>query len=380
MGAFRLVAAAGLLALSAGLHATEAEYSISSPIGLTDAEHTDPVDGSRYASGLAVSASGHVVGQSTQASIGAMFTGVSTWLFDGTTTTRISPADTEHTRWYVNTHTSQAYDMNASGQVVGTAVRWPELSADGSIGNTAWLFDGSNTFNIGFTDSVHTRSYDNYRNSGFEQNPLISTSSLDVMNDAGQVIGYSRRFDAAGASNGTTAWLYDGLNTVRIGYTDAEHTDETTGYQSSVALTINSAGQIVGRSARYDDDDTYLGNTVWRYDDGTMINIGLSDSEHTTGNGSSGNNVLQMNDAGDVLGYATRYEADNSYAGQTGWVYNGTETIAVSADKPLDMNSAGQVLSNEALYDDGVIVPIVGLSDPVHTSNSGSPSPLFNTS
>ena len=375
------LAAAGALTLFS-VQAAEVEYSISAPLGLTDAEHTDADDGLRISRALGVSASGLVLGESFQMKNSPAFRGASTWLYDGTNTTRISPTDSEHTRWFVGQRDSQAFDMNASGQVAGTAVRWPANSAAERIGETTWFYDGSNTINIGLTGGEHTRSSDNYRKSGFAQvnfgQTPYNSPKQPTLNDAGQVTGYSIRYDTAGSGGGQTAWLYDGTNTISIGLTDAEHTNPTNNDRSSMPVEINAAGVVAGNALRWDAAGTYTGQTAWLYD-GSLANIGLSDSDHTReSDGKRYSVAVKLNNAANVAGWSTRYEPDGTES-QSGWLYDGSDTTIINNDIPLDLNEAGQVLGNGWFYD-GATVITTGLTDSEHTANGGSNYPLNGTS
>ena len=66
-------------------------------LGLTDAEHTRSTDGYQYSRIDRLAESGHAAGTSFRFS-GAASTGISAWLYDGSSTTRLGYFDADHTR------------------------------------------------------------------------------------------------------------------------------------------------------------------------------------------------------------------------------------------------------------------------------------------
>ncbi len=50
-----------------------------------------------------------------------------------------------------------------------------------------------------------------------------------------------------------------------------------------------------------------LGHSAWLYDGATTLNIGLTGSEHTRNDGYQYSTSQQLNEAGQVSGYADRY-------------------------------------------------------------------------
>jgi hypothetical protein len=380
-----MVAMGAILAVSVSW-AAEPEYSISPLLGLTDAEHTNSSDGKWQTTVLDLSAAGHVVGESRlYFSSGGGRKGQSVWLFDGSTTVNIGLTDAEHRRPFTEERTSFAWGINAAGQVIGTSERWPN-NANPPIGYSAWLYDGSNTINIGLTDSEHTSSIDGTRSSLFtggatrnespqwiylsdtNYNSRFSLES-DYINDAGQVIGLALRFDAAGGGLGWSAWLYNGTTTQKIGFIDTEHTRSTDGYRYSKAEAVNEAGQVIGTSSRFDAAGNAIGATAWLYD-GSLQNIGLTDADHTNSDGSRASSVFAINDSGEVVGRSTRYDG-GVVAGVSTWIHDGTDLQIIHDQSPEEMNEAGQVRGKGWLYD-GTTVISTGLTDSDHLNNSGN--------
>ncbi|MCA9223369.1 MAG: hypothetical protein KDA71_23800, partial [Planctomycetales bacterium] len=241
------------------------------PLGPTDVEHTRN-DGYRNSYILGYGEGGEVAGGANRYNGGASYLGQTTWLYNGAGTINIGLTDVEHTRndgYRASLPTTQ---LNASGQVAGFAYRFNGGSSD--LGLSAWLFNGASTINIGPIDVEHTRS-DGYRRS-------ITTTQL---NELGQVAGRAERYNGGATFLGQSAWLYNGTSTINIGLSDAEHT-RNDGYQLSATLTqVNEAGQVAGYSRRYNGGAFDLGTSIWIYNGASTINIGLSDAEHTRNDG-----------------------------------------------------------------------------------------------
>ncbi len=209
---------------------------------------------------------------------------------------------------------------------------------DGSTSNgqTAWLYDGSSTLNIGLTDPEHTNSN------------AYQFSNPDRLNEAGLVSGYSNRY-AGTTDMGRTAWLYDGATTLNIGLTDLEHTRDD-GYQFSRGVDLNEAGQVIGYSDRFEGGPE-SGRTAWLYDGTTTINIGLTGSEYTRDDGLQYNSVELMNEAGQASGSAARFDGSTNLGGDA-WVYDselGTVPLRLSVRDDGFSSSGVRFLGEDGL-------------------------------
>ena len=101
------------------------------------------------------------------------------------------------------------------------------------MGSSAWLYNGATTIDIGLTGSEYT------------SNDGEKDSDIHQLNEAGQVSGFSTRFNGGSTNLGDTAWLYNGMATIAIGLTGSEHT-QNGGYKYSYADQLNEAGQVRG--------------------------------------------------------------------------------------------------------------------------------------
>ena len=320
-------------------------------IGLIDVEHTRD-DGYKYCVGFNLNQVGQVVGISERYNGGSIMLGTSTWFYDGASTMNIGLTDIEHTR-DDGYRLSNASGFNEAGQTSGNSERY--LGGSTLMGQSAWLYDGSGTFIIGPTDTEHTRD-DGYKYS-YSYWP----------NEAGQVMGTAERYNGGSMNLGQSAWLYNGSNTVIIGLTGAEHTRDD-GYKYSTALHLNQSGQAAGDAYRYNGGSIYLGGSAWLYDGSESINIGLTDAEHTGYDGRQHSATWSLNQNGQVMGTAERYLGGWAYLGLSAWLYDGRSTVLIS---PTDiehtradgyrhsfvnwLNQAGQVIGTAERYNGGSV-------------------------
>lgn len=353
-------------------------------VGLTDAEHTSLATGEQASGNTRLDANGKVSGGSRRYDAAGGFNGLSAWIYDGTSTSNIGLTDAQHTRSINGERESFAELMNNAGQVVGRAQRYG--SSGFSRGKSAWLFDGTNTMNIGLTDVEHTSP------------GTTRSSSAKFLNEAGQVAGTALRYDATGDIDGHTVWLYDGVETKNIGLTDALHTGGVIEDRVSRLADLNAAGQAIGLSLTYDVAGNESGNTGWFYDAATTMSVGLTDAEHTRStDGGRRSEAVVLNDVGQVGGTSDRYDAAGNRIGFSAWIYDGAGTSNVgltdaehtrstdgirgsvvnklnnagaAAGVAFRFDAAGNETGLTAWYYDGASTANVGLSDIVHTRST----------
>ncbi len=204
--------------------------------------------------------------------------------------------------------------INEPGDVVGASIS--DYSGDASC----WLYSNATIVRIGMTDSEHTT------NSG---KGYCDSLSLDL-NEVGHAIGTSWRFDTNDSLIGFTAWLYKDGSTIKIGLTDTDsyHT-ESNGYSASSGLKVNNSGQVAGLSSSYygvnDSTANGGGTSAWFHDEGVTRDITLTGREYTRFDGRRESRAVDLNDAGHIIGYSTRYDpasqAPRDDLGQTAWLY-----------------------------------------------------------
>jgi len=316
-------------------------------IGLVDAEHTGS-GGYRYSNAELFNASGQVAGSAFRYRENGVAIGMSSWLYSGGNTTKIGLFDAAHTKTDGHQYNSVRF-INDSIQVAGTAQRYDSIG--NPTGTSAWLYSNGTTNNIGLADAEHTRSTDGSQITG-----------VDALNQAGYAIGKASRFNNSGNNIGNSVWLYNTVNTMRIGLIDDEHTRSTDGYRYGDFRALNEAGQAIGTAERYDNTGEKAGYSAWLFNGENTINIGLVDAAHTGAIGGRNSSATFLNEFGQVVGYATSYNSAGMLAGQTAWFYDPTAGQTIGID--LSFKSNGVSHSRfDYLGDDGLALGYYQLYD-----------------
>lgn len=318
-------------------------------IGLTGTENTRS-GGFQSSTVFSLNDAGQVVGTAERYNGGGTQLGYSAWLYNGSNTANIGLTGVEQTRSDGYKY-SNIQALNAAGKVIGTSQRYNGSGTN--LGNSAWLYNGSSTVNIGLTGTEFTR------NDGYK------SSSGFYLNAASQVAGTARRYNSGGADLGYSAWFYNGSSTTNIGLTDTEHTSNG-GYKSSYISSLNAAGKTAGTADRYNGGGYYLGNSVWLYNGSGTIKIGLTDAEHTRYDDYKNNSFQSLSSSGQVTGFAERYNGGGQLVGRSAWLYNGSSTVNIGLtdaehtgyndDKTSfvsSLNDAGQAMGTAWRYNGG---------------------------
>jgi hypothetical protein len=316
---------------------------LTTNIGLVDAEHTIS-GGVRHSLGTQLNAAGQAIGTSSRGSGGQ-----SIWFYNGITTSKISLGGTLHTS-STSAQSSNPAKLNENGQVTGTTFQYN--GGTDAWGASAWLYSGGTTTQIGLMDAEHTRS------GGFQNNGIMS------LNESGQVLGSTGRFNGGTTQLGNTYWIYTGSSTTPIGLTGAAYTRDD-GFKQTTPIFIdglNEAGQVVGMSTRFDGTATAKGFSAWFYNAGTTTDISLTDAEHSRDDGSYSSRIepftsfKQFNQAGQVLGTSDRFNGGTTNLGRTAWLYNGNDAsrVTLGFDDAMHTSSTGaQFSTGQILNENG---------------------------
>jgi regulation of enolase protein 1 (concanavalin A-like superfamily) len=320
-------------------------------IGLTGTEYTRN-DGYENSSDAELNEAGYVAGYSSRYNGGSSNLGQSVWLYNGTTTLNVGLTGLEYTD-SSGDKASTFQQLNDAGQLIGNSYRY---NGSTGLGQSAWLYDGAATLDIGLAGSQYTRS-DGYK-----------VSNVVQLNNAGQVTGDSSRFNGSSAL-GQSAWFYNGLTTVDIGLIGIEHT-RSDGTRTSYSYALNQAGQAIGYSNRY-TGTTDMGQSAWIYNGLSTSEIGLTGAEYTRNDGyrasqPASNSTHLFNEAGGVTGYTLRYNGGSTQLGFAEWLYNGATTVRIGLTGPeytrndgyqssdsTQLSQAGQVIGNSNRYNSG---------------------------
>ena len=331
-------------------------------IGLLDAEHTTYGGSVEFAQGWSdgIAANGHVTGYSFRYDGTGNYAGRSAWIYDGTQTTRIG--------MMTPTGLEEPVAINSSGQVIG----YNDLGTGATT--AAWIYDGTNTIRIGLTED-----------DGQGNQVWLDRNVPEHLSDSGLVSGRN----GGTSTYGSTNWLYDGTDTFQIGLMDAEHTSSS-GYNQGLTEAINNAGQVVGRATRYTAiGGNQHGFSAWFYDGQTSIKVGLIAGAHTRSDGWQDNTAFWLTDNGKFYGVAKRYDANNEENGRSIWHFDGNTTqrigyfdAAHTRSSDGEQNSlllafnknTGYAAGYSHRYDQPVLILTGWLFDGVNLINLGTPA------
>jgi hypothetical protein len=145
-------------------------------------------------------------------------------------------------------------------------------------------------------------------------------SVAEIMNSAGQSIGISTRYQGA-SSAGQSAWFASSSGvTSKIGLAGTEFTSST-GYHYSSPEGLNVGGLVVGYTERYNGGTTLLGEATWASTQGGLTRrLGFNDALHTASNGTQFSAVTGLTDSGFIAGYSDRFSGSTAL-GITAWIY-----------------------------------------------------------
>jgi hypothetical protein len=233
-----------------------------------------------------------------------------------------------------------ALALNEAGQVAGSAERY---YGNTRLGHSAWLYDGNETRQIGLIDTDHHTSLD-----GIQEN------HTQALNEAGQVIGSSYRY-YGNTRLGHSAWLYDGNQTSEIGLAGGVYT-QTDGYQFSYASALNESGQVIGYSNRY-NGTTQVGQSAWFYDFDSLTTYDLTFSTRSTDNYAYSFASFLAED-GTVLGSYNLYDGENLIGNHAFWwnMTDGFYDLGGLVDGGLDSTDWANLYSSYSMNGLGQIV------------------------
>jgi hypothetical protein len=370
----------------------------TSTIGLIDDEHTSSND-TKNSSIVEVNAASQVVGLSTRYNQGSTSLGQSTWLYDPATglTTNVGLTDPEHTDQLVGTRNSAPNFLTSSGYVGGYSDRYAVATIPGGgtqsfyAGQSIWIHNPSgSTVPVGLIDATHTYVDPVYVGYTFRR------SDLSVLTPGGRAIGFSDRYAGASEYLGQSTWFCDSsagslAATVEIGLTDAAHTmsgGSLSGYRysSTQSSWVNDAGQVVGYSQRF-TGVTAQGRDLWFYSPvGGTVAISLAtvgdptDNEHTRADGYRWGDVVSIDTAGHVLGYASRFNHTSSDLGQSSWYFNpaNNQTTVIGLVDAVHTRSDGYRFSSVSKVN--ALGEVLGYSDRYNQTATleGESAWLFN--
>lgn len=307
-------------------------------LGLTGSSYSYTQSDATYGGGYAIgmNASGRVVGESTRRNASAASLGLDAWQAgaDGTTIV-IGLFGAAYDYAYGGTgggvfHNVVSTSQNAAGDAVGYSDRYS--GAGVASGRDVWLMHASVTQLIGLVGTDYEY--------GGTAGTAVRNSTVANLNSAGQAIGYSIRYNAAGTAIGQDAWMAGGTmsGSQQVGFVGAgyEYAFSGTGggtYRYSLAKGQDATGHVVGYSSRYDAQGNSLGSDAWlTTDSGTTQQIGFTGDiyERSAVSPAVGtyrsSTPFGISASGQVAGTSQRYNASGSYVGSDAWLVSGSGT------------------------------------------------------
>lgn len=332
-------------------------------IGLTGADYTN-AEGSTEITPSGMNENGVVIGSSRRYN-GSAINGTDAWMHINDQTVRIGLTGSEYTG-AGGQRASYARDINIHDEVVGNTSVYASSVV---VGARAWLLKGANYTVIGLTDNEHVDGMGN------------SFNNANTISDNGSVLGSSTRFvkqyglpksdanfdptDYQMVTGGISVWVYDGVETKKIGLTDVEHTssnpdnyndydDFVDGYQDNFTREVNGSGQVIGGAYRY-DGSKQNGVSAWFYDGVNTKRLGLTDAEHTTQFGRQVSNATHLNESGQVAGYSQFFPSNAGGTFEHAWLYDSNldETFEFTL-AGVDPSASFITSTIEYLGDDGL--------------------------
>jgi len=190
---------------------------------------------------------------------------------------------------------SQAVALNRSGQVTGTS----EVYVGGKAkGCGAFLYSSGQMLNLG--------------NFGVDKSG-VGESIPCAINDAGQVIGSSAVYAADGTPKGHAAFLYSQGHLLNLGSLGVDKS----GAFYSVPLVLNNAGQVLGVSDAYDAAGGILGRRPFLYTGGRLYDLTTLITNKV---GWVGFTVSDINDMGQICGRGSHQSPGSNICREEGFV------------------------------------------------------------
>jgi len=336
-------------------------------LGLTGSGYSYSSGGTYlYGAPLGLNDNGQVIGYAERFDSAGDSLGTDSWIFNGTTNIQIGLMGAEYSyAAFGGTYQQSApIALDDAGQVVGESYRYDPTGAQ-MLGQDSWFFNGASTVQIGLTVGSYS-----YATTG----GTYQLSAVDQLNNAGQALGTSNRYDSNGNNLGEDTWLFSGSSTQQIGLIGSGYGYSTAGgtYQSSQPIAINAAGQVLGISQRYQSGGIGLGQDSWLYDGTSTQQIGLIGSgySYTTATGTYQSSYpVALNNSGQAVGWSIRYNSSGVNLGQDSWIANGTPSLAIGLtgsgfnysasggtfqwSAPVAINDAGQAVGYSQTYTSG---------------------------
>ena len=98
---------------------------------------------------------------------------------------------------------------------------------------------------------------------------------------------------------------------------------------SAESLELNEAGQVRGYASRYNGGDSDLGRSAWLFDGAATFDIGLTGAEHTRNDGYKESVSYELNEAGQVNGVSRLTTVVAANLGLSAWLTDSATTVDI---------------------------------------------------
>ncbi len=234
------------------------------------------------------------------------------------------------------TTTSGNGALNSSGQAVGSSTTYS--ATDTNLGSNAFVWNSA----TGIRD---------LGNMGSNASGTGGYGYANGINDAGQVIGGGTKYEADGSYVGGAAFFWD----------PTHGRQEIAGFGgTTTANGINAFGEVAAHGTLVDSSGFYLGSQAFRWSSGDAPQLLENFGQSATGQIST--SAVAINDAGQIAGYGSIYDASGNSLGTqairweadgTGQLLGhlGTNSAGAATSRSVDINASGAVLAEGDIFD-----------------------------
>lgn len=273
----------------------------------------------------------------------------------------------EYTHVTTGQRSSTSLPPNGAAQVAGRSVRFASSTSSSTVGGDAFLYANGTTTRIGLIGEGYE-----YPRPSF--NAVHRSSNVFELSDAGQVAGFSFRYATDGTQLGKDAWRYfDGVS-VRVNPNGGvyEWVSSAGAFRNASVKGLRADGSVVGSSARYASDGSWLGDDAW-VSSGAATILGLVGSgyEVPTAFGNKRiSGVYAVGSSGAIVGTSKRFLADGSEFGDDIWLHdNNGQTHLINLTGPGYETTGTTILRSATIHDVSDAGTVAGSS--VRLTSSG---------
>lgn len=158
-------------------------------------------------------------------------------------------------------------------------------------------------------------------------------------------VGVAPRVDGApgGSDAGRDSWIWDGEQTSQLGFFSSAVFTGTNGYRNTVVQSVNASGLAYGYSIRHRNNGSFAGQSAWIWQDGQNVAVGLfGEPWEYAPNNQQSHTIAGAATDGTIVGTSVRYSIAGDAAGSNAWTWkDGTATIIGLTDSSFHVTQFG---------------------------------------